>query len=144
MDEKVVVEQEVPDVDELEDVSTTNKSDKTGKTFSQEELTKEIQARVRREQGKFKVERDAWTAEKENLVSQSQEYETVIKEFITEKSKDFAPALKALFDKLSVKEQWDYLKNPDFVVQGSEKKNMPHTPKVGEQEQPQFHRTQQI
>lgn len=125
---------EVPTEEIIDEKVETPVEDKTkSKVFTQDELNKVVQNRLKSEQIKAKEQADNFASEKSALESTIKGYEAIIQKQVDALKGDIPENYKKLFDKLSVLEQYEFLNNPENKIA---KKEIPITPKTTGKEEP--------
>jgi hypothetical protein len=131
-------ENEVPE-NEIDKVETPEQN--KSKTFTQEELNKVVQNRVKTEQTKAKEQADLFETEKQTLQETINGYESIISKQVEDLQADIPENYRILFDKLNLIEKWEFLNNPANKIA---KKEVPTTPKTTVNESSKTVATKQI
>lgn len=126
MADKTDVTEEVETETTDEQKSTADKQDKTVKTFTQEDLDRAVQNRLRREKETNKTLVDGLTADVTF-------YEENFKKVLEAQTADWDEGMKVLFAALPVKEQLQKLSDEEFMGKVRRKNIPPRTPKESDQ-----------
>ena len=116
-----------------EEVTGAEPGQKTEKTFSQLQMDAIVKDRVSREQRATKRLQDEMEVIKTAHEEELAKYKKVFDAELTVAKKSLPDAVKTLLDKLDPIEQMEWLANPENT-KAMERKRIPETPKVGEQE----------
>lgn len=117
---------EINDLEPKLEEPTGTGQEKTEKTFSQEEVQKLIQERVRREKSSFDKEKGEFSQREADYLDQIKKYEDTLQKMISSQMESLPESVKKLLSKLSVFEQLEWLSDSSNLIQ---KKNIPSTPK---------------
>lgn len=137
--EKENIEEPVEDEVVEQETSTADTQDKTGeKKFTQADLNKHVQTRLKRETSK-------WETEREGYLTDIEFYEQQMETIISAQTSDWDAGMKELFNALPVRERLEKLANGDFMAKVRRKNVIPKTPKEsGEPNNSSFARRNKI
>jgi NADPH-dependent curcumin reductase CurA len=131
MTDKTIDEVENVEVEAPEQKQTVTQQAKSEKTFTQDELDRTVQARLRREKEANKSLVDTLTADVAL-------YEESFKKVIAAQTADWDDGMKVLFETLPVKEQLQKLADEEFMAKVHRKNIPPKTPREGASEHTGF------
>jgi hypothetical protein len=125
------VESENEEVTDSTAETTGKKTTESQKTFTQADLDRVVKERLNREKKETQKLSESWETEKNELTTQLESYEKIIKSIIDAKKSDIPENFRKLLNKLSINEQFDWLNDPANKM--ADKKPIPITPNGSEQ-----------
>lgn len=131
---KEIEDKNTDSTENAEDSTVETPVDKkeNAKTFTQAELDQIVRNRVAKEKEASKKLGEDFTTEKANYEAQIASYEGIIKSMIDTKKKDAIPDnFLPLFEKMTIKEQFDFLNDEKNKL--SPKQKIPVTPNAADE-----------